>query len=101
MNVFNSAHQVTAAYPVEKKKSCYLCVEFHQLQKKSNQRVEIAFIKFVGRSKWCQIQLCIIIFPEAVAPYERNDLKNVNYTKPSKLQLLILYRRAPHKLITG
>ena len=94
-------------------------MEFHQLQKKSNQRVEIAFIKFVGRSKWCQIQLCIIIFPEAVAPYGRNNLKNVNYTKPSKLQLLILYRRnlnsvevsvtiemfpdymAPHKLITG
>ena len=100
------------------KKPCYLCVEFHQLQKKSNQRVEIAFIKFVGRSK-CQIQFCIIIFTESVAPYERNNLKNVNYTKLSKLQLLILYRRnlnsvevsltiemfpdymAPHKLITG
>ena len=75
------------------KKPCYLCVEFHQLQKKSNQRVEIAFIKFVGRSKWCQIQFCIIIFTESVAPYERNNLKNVNYTKLSKLQLLILYRR--------
>ena len=101
------------------KKPCYLCVEFHQLQKKSNQRVEIAFIKFVGRSKWCQIKFCIIIFPEAVAPFERNNMKTVNYTKKPKRQLLILYRRnlnsvevpltieifpdymASHKLITG
>ena len=71
------------------KRPCYLCVEFHQLQKKSNQRVEIAFIKFVGRSKWCQIKFCIIIFPEALGPHERNSLKIC--VKPSKLQLIIIY----------
>ena len=65
-------------------------LEFHQLQKKSNQpAVEIAFITFVGRSKWCQIKFCIIIFPEALGPHERNSLKNC--VKPSKLQLIIIY----------
>ena len=70
---------------------CYPCVEFHQLQKKSNQRVEIAFITFVGRFKWCQIKFSIIIFPEAVAPHERNNLKNVYFAKPPKLQLLFIF----------
>ena len=62
-------------------------LEFQQLQKKSNQRVEIAFIKFVGRSKWCQIKFCIIIFPEAVAPHERNNLKNVNCAKKNQVTI--------------
>ena len=74
-----------------KKKLATPVLEFQQLQKKSNQRVEIAFIKFVGRSKWCQLKFCIIIFPEAVAPHERNNLKNVYFAKPLKLQLLVIF----------
>ena len=65
----------------ETKKLVTPVLMFHQLQKKSNQPVEIAFITFVGRFKWCQIKFSIIIFPEAVAPHERNNLKNVHFAK--------------------